>query len=248
MRIATVVEGPSDHDVIQTVINRLIPGKHRYSSLQPIGTMNEKTGDVVYGETGAGWKGVRRWCRETWQRPGSNLEMMLGSVTNDPIDLLILHLDADVIANDDLQDGNPVPIADVNAPCPPAQTAIENLKQIVLAWLQLQTLPPTIIFMIPSQDTETWTFAALYPNDLLCSAENFECVKFDGPKNEHPGYLLTTPSYGKRLAYKDGKVKKSGHLYQDLLPAIGKEWDTVCKICTQAQIFSQDIRQRIQNG
>ena len=61
MIIGTVVEGPTDRLVLQAVLSKLIPGQHRYLPLQPTPTL---------GEMGSGWKGVRRWCRETCPSQG----------------------------------------------------------------------------------------------------------------------------------------------------------------------------------
>lgn len=242
MNIATVVEGPSDHEVIQTIINYLLPGRHHYFPLQPTGTMNEK-GELIYGETGAGWKGVRRWCQETWQRPASSIEAILESVSNAPLDLLILQVDADIVENGDLQEESNTPIVPVDLPCPPIQGTVENLRQVLLNWLSRQALPPQVILMIPARDTESWTFAALYPNDRLCLQPDYECLK-PHQLQEHPGYLLTQARYGKRLKYKDGAVKKSRSAYAQLLPSLSNEWDNVCRICSQAQNFSQEVTQK----
>ena len=237
MHIATVVEGPSDYEVVITIINRLLPGRHRYSPLQPIGAVNE-IGEVVYGDTGTGWKGVRRWCRETWLRSGSSLEAILESVTNAPYDLLIIQVDADIAREHDLQDGIAHPIVQVQLPCPPVQSTTLNLRQVILNWLNRQSLPPQVVIMIPSQDTETWTFAALYPDDPFCARMDYECFKKGA---EHPGFLLTLPLYGKRLKFKNGSVKKNVKQYQLMLPTIGERWDRVCQICTQADLFSQEV-------
>lgn len=247
MIIATIVEGPSDHEVIKTIVNRLLPGSHRYLPLQPVSSLNEN-GEVAYGETGTGWKGVRRWCRETWQRSESSLDALLESVDNAPIDLLIMHIDADIVENEDLQDGSDDPIDLANTPCPPIRETVENLKHVILNWLNRQTLPPQVAFMIPSQDTENWVFAALYSSDPLCLQEDYECIKTGSRQREHPGYLLTLEKYGRLLRYRDGKIKKSGRMYQNLLPPLSTHWDNVCSISSQAQNFSQDVLQIAAGG
>src|SRR5438874_144139 len=96
MVVATVVEGPSDRLVIEEIVSYLFPGEHTFLRLQPI---------VSAPETGRGWKGVRAWCRETWQRPGSSLARLLSGETGQPIDLLVVHLDADIVDEADLQEG-----------------------------------------------------------------------------------------------------------------------------------------------
>jgi hypothetical protein len=70
--------------VLKAVLNRILPGDpadHRYLSLQPALTL---------GETLAGWKGVRRWCREVQQRPGSSLGFLLSGKAGPALDLLVI--------------------------------------------------------------------------------------------------------------------------------------------------------------
>jgi len=110
MTVAIVAEGGTDHLLIQAVILRLFPGEHRFLPLQPSDTVRE---------TGGGWKGVRRWCRQRWQPPGPTLEQLMSAETGDPIDLLVIHIDADVILEHDLQEGVPDPIAIPDPVCPP---------------------------------------------------------------------------------------------------------------------------------
>ena len=95
MIIGTVVEGPTDRLVLQAVLDQLIPGQHRYLPLQPTPTL---------GETGSGWKGVRRWCRETWQREGVTLNAILSGATGPALDLLVIHVDASIAIEADLQE------------------------------------------------------------------------------------------------------------------------------------------------
>ena len=90
MNVATVVEGPTDRLVLHAILDKLLPGdptQHRYFPLQPTPT---------FGQTGTGWKGVRRWCHQTWQRPGSSLDRLISGSAGPPLDLLVIHLDADV--------------------------------------------------------------------------------------------------------------------------------------------------------
>lgn len=87
MNIGTVVEGPSDRLVLQALLDHLCPGQHRYFPLQPTET---------FGETGTGWKGVRPWCRETWQRPNFSPDKLLSGDTGPPLDLLVIQVDSEL--------------------------------------------------------------------------------------------------------------------------------------------------------
>jgi hypothetical protein len=229
MNIGTVVEGPTDRLVLQAILDKILPGDHRYFPLQPTETL---------GETGTGWKGVRRWCHQTWQRQGSSLETILSADTGAPLDLLVIHVDAEIASEHDLQEGEDAPVPDVQQPCPPIEATVRQLKQVVERWLNLNELPRQVILAIPAQDTENWTFAAFFPEDELCTRENYECTKTG---RDHPAYRLTLNKYGKLLRRTDGIIKKPVGRYGQLARQIADNWDTVCHICSQAQQFGQDV-------
>lgn len=48
MKIGTIVEGPTDRQLLKAIINKLCPGEHDFRDLQPA-DMGES-----FGETGAG--------------------------------------------------------------------------------------------------------------------------------------------------------------------------------------------------
>jgi len=232
MNIGTVVEGPTDRRVLETVLNRLLPGEHRYFPLQPTPT---------FGQTGAGWKGVRSWCRQTWQRPGSSLDTILSSVAGPPLDLLVVHVDADIAFEHDLQDDD-APVSDVPQPCPPASATAGRLRLVVARWLWCDPLPPPVILVIPAQDTESWTFAALFPDDDLCARGDYECLRSG---RDRPAYRLTLVRYGKLLRRRNGEIKKPERAYDYAAPRIAAAWETVRRICPQADQFTQDVLARV---
>lgn len=233
MNIGTVVEGPSDRVALEAILNHLCPGEHRYFPLQPTET---------FGETGTGWKGVRRWCREIRQRAGSTLEKILSGETGPPLDLLIIQVDADIVTKTDLQEGSPHPITEIQQPCPPIQATVDKLEQMIRqVWLEQEELPINVILAIPAQDMENWSFAALFPEDKLCLQEDYECIKAGAKWREHVGYCLTLAKYGKRLQRKDGTIKKPVRQYEKLAPALVNNWVIVCQICTQAKRFDQVV-------
>lgn len=229
MNIATVVEGPTDRMVLEAVLDHIIPGEHRYFPLQPI---------VTFGETGAGWKGVRRWCQETWQR-GSTLSRLLSAETGTALDLLVIQVDADIADESDLQENDTPVVVDVLQPCPPVAATATQLKKIILNWLHLTALPSQVIVAIPVQDTENWTFAALFPNDPLCGKSDYECMQ---QGRQHPGYCLTLKQYGKLLRRTAGKIKKPRRDYERATSQITARWEDVCRVCSQAARFTVDIQ------
>jgi hypothetical protein len=227
MNIGTVVEGPTDRLLLEAVLNHLLPGEHRFFPLQPTETL---------GRTGSGWKGVRRWCNETWQRKHSSLEKLLSGATGPALDLLVIHVDADIAYEQELQQDGTFPITPQT--CPPVSATVAQLEPLILSWLNLHALPSSLIFAIPAQDTETWTFAALFPEDELCSQDNYECVH-EG--RDHPGYRLTLKTYGKLLRRRAGTIKKSKRQYESVCPQIVAAWDRVRTLCSQAEGFSVEV-------
>lgn len=189
------------------------------------------------GETGAGWKGVRRWCRQTWQSEGSSLETIIASIAP-PIDLLVIHVDADIAAEYDLQDDDPEPIEHVAQPCPPAAPTVAGLAQVIGRWVQCQPLPPQVVLAIPAQDIENWTFAALFPGDPLCAQADYECTKRGANR---PCYKLTLKKYGKLLQRTNGEIRKPVRHYQPIVSQVAAQWDTVCGICSQAEQFRRNL-------
>jgi hypothetical protein len=81
MNIGTVVEGPTDRPVIEAVINEFCPRRHRFFPLQPLDS-------PTFGRTGAGWKGVREWCRLLSQMEGSSLAQFVSGDVGPPLDRL----------------------------------------------------------------------------------------------------------------------------------------------------------------
>jgi hypothetical protein len=230
MNIGTVVEGPTDRLVLEAVLNEICPGEHRFFPLQPT---------MTFGETGTGWKGVRRWCRETWQREGASLEKILSGDTGSPLDLLVIQVDADIAAEPDLQEGEETPIQNVQQPCPPAAATANQLARIIVRWLQVEDFPPKVILAIPAQDTENWTFAALFPDDELCARDDYECIM----RGRHrPNYCLTLRKYGRLLRRSGGTIKKPVSGYRKVAPQVAIGWNTVCRICHQAQQFTLDLQ------
>jgi hypothetical protein len=96
MIIGTVVEGPSDRIALEAIIEVLAPGEHTFLPLQP---------QLTFGETGTGWKGVRRWCLDTAHEYNNNLLAFMSSDYVDRMDLLVIHIDAEAVHEGDLQEG-----------------------------------------------------------------------------------------------------------------------------------------------
>ena len=230
MNIGTVVEGPTDRMVLETVVQQLWPGEHRFISLQP------KSSDT-FDETGTGWKGVRRWCKS--QVSVQRLEQYIDRY-GPCLDVLLIQVDVDIVAENDLQEALEEPVPDMIQPCPPIMATVNQLQQVVARWfgcMEPGSLPPQVILVFPSQDMENWTFAALHPDDPLCQSQDYECLHRKGSR-EHPAYCLTLRKYGRHLERSGHEIKKRKRRYEPLLPIIAAQWPTVRQTCSQAEAFS----------
>ncbi|RKZ54283.1 MAG: hypothetical protein DRR16_05040 [Candidatus Parabeggiatoa sp. nov. 3] len=86
LKIGIVAEGPTDSLLIELLINQLLQTEHHYLELQPKQSKTGHSGD--FGVYGGGWKGVRAWCQSC---EGQKLKAHFLQ-----LDLLIIHIDADV--------------------------------------------------------------------------------------------------------------------------------------------------------
>jgi hypothetical protein len=212
-------------------LRQILPGSphhHRFLSLQPTTT---------FGVIGTGWTGVRKWCQETWQRKGSNLEILISESVGAPLDLLIIQVDADIAGKRELQDGLDEPIPEPLQPCPPITQTTDKMKQIIGCWLSKHILPERVVLAIPAEDMETWVFAALYPDDALCHGADFECIHAGRTRSQHPGFRLPQKRYC--------KIIKSEKIYRQIAPRVGNAWETVCRLCIQAEIFDREVDEQI---
>lgn len=234
MLIGVISEGPTDRLMVEAVVQHLFPGKHRYRLLQP------PDGGGAYGN---GWKGVRRWCQETHNGALPRLADYFSGSIGEVYDLLIIHLDADIRDEADLCEGYENLPERGNLTCPPITATDAYLRRVAHTWLGApESIPPQVVFVLPAQDTETWTFVALYPTDSRCGDANLECTHSG---NRHPAHLLTLAQYGKHLSRRDGSIKKSESAYRALMPGITAGWASVKARCEQARAFETDLRAAI---
>jgi len=170
LRIALVAEGPTDRVVIRSAL-RAILGIRPFvlQQLQP-------EGSLVFGEMGAGWAGVYRWCRQSTARGGGRLRG--DALVFQNYDLLVLHLDASV-AGENYTNGSITPRPEDSAlpcemPCPPADATTNALRAVLLTWCGETSLPARVVVCMPSKSTEAWVVAALFPADLAMM-KGIEC-------------------------------------------------------------------------
>ncbi len=229
MIIGTVVEGPTDRLLLEAIINHIYPGEHFFRPLQPA-DLGE-----TFGVKGTGWKGVRQFCLTELSVSISDYIIDYG------FDLLVIHVDADIANEQDLQEDIDDLVVAVSQPCPPILPTVEKLRVVIMNWLHLNDgaqLPAQVIFAIPAQNSEYWVFAALFPDDELCQRVDYECFR---QHHQHPAYRLSLSEYGRVLRRKDGKIKKSRTRYRTVLPDVVNGWVDACRICTQARAFTDEL-------
>lgn len=219
-RIKVVCEGPTDLVVIESALNSILPGREfELVLLQP------ETSEVGSGAGpfGGGWKGVRGWSLARREEAGS----LRASSAMLQTDLFILHLDADVADEEEIN---------CREDCPPPEATTNRLRGIVLAWLGEPDLPPRAVFCTPSKCTEAWVIAALYPGDRIVTSGKLEC------RDKVAGLLAGKPS-SERLLRKKGKKKydKDEDAYRARSGDFTSAWQTVRNTCTEANKFSHDV-------
>jgi len=235
VKIGTIVEGPTDRLLLEAIIAKLYSGDHVYLPLQPLDI------GASFDRSGTGWKGVRSYCF------GTDISKL---ITDYQIDLLIIHLDADAASESDLQRGMIHPVENVSQPCPPILPTAENLEDVIAKWLNLASadnFPSEVILAIPSQDTENWVFAALFPNDTLCCQSDYECTH-KGNNHHHPGFLMTLKKYGKKLKRKGNEIKKPQRYYRQISGDVADNWNKVCEFCSQARRFNDELMYKSGNS
>ena len=78
----------------------------------------------------------------------------------------------------------------------------------------------------------------LCPGDDRCAQGDYECIQTG---RNRPGYWLTLKKYDRLLRRTDGRIKKPIRQYRRAIPQIADAWDTVRRICTQAELFTKDV-------
>jgi len=225
LTVGIVAEGPTDYSIFGAVLRRIAGDQVRILSLQP-----ESSGGLGgFGPHGSGWKGVKHWCQETVSRTGG-MARFLSSGYGPPIHLLLVHVDADVASESEVE---------VARPCPPASDTTAALRKIVNAWLGGSPVPKNVVIVMPSKSTEAWVIAALSAKDRrFRNGTKLECV----PK---PARMLTQKPY-KHLGTRDGQPKKEQGVYEDTFaPAVAQHWGHVCVLCGEAKRFANDIQAAI---
>ena len=226
LKIAFVVEGPTDYIVLKEIVREVLDGRDFVPQiLKPEMSAAFK---LIPGEDG-GWPGVCRWCLQTKKQNG-------GHIRNNPLfnfyDILIIQLDADV-AGFNYNDGhikNPFPgqpTLPCNEPCPPAADTTNRLREIMLRWIGEQNIPPQTVLCTPSKALEAWVLVGLFPEDGQVQLGNIEC-------RDHPDHILRGKPAKKRLV---SGSKKNVEKYDTFASEIAANWEAIKGHCSEAIRF-----------
>lgn len=222
-RVLVICEGVTDYEFLRAVLASI--------NSELVVTLLQPEADALGGDAGrhgGGWKGVRSWCETIANEGGLGEAAALKNSR-----AIILHVDADIASDRDVNCARP---------CPPASPTVDALRAFIAGqWLCYQPtdLPSSLVFCIPAQSTELWMWAALYP-DEFGAQQNPECLSDPAKKLTH------RPE--KYVQRKDGSLKKNRRAYQTAAPAIRAAWPAVVQSVPEAARFDQDLRQALNLG
>ncbi len=233
LRIAFVVEGPTDLIILEEVIAKFLEGRDfvpRYFQPEMSAVFQP-----VAGEHGLGWPGVCRWCRQVAKQAGGRAR---DNVFFDLNDLLVLQVDADIAGSSyaagHIDDPFPgISTLPCEEPCPPPSATTDRLRALVLRWLGERTVPPSTVFCIPSKALETWLLVGLFPKSTVVSCQNdIEC-------RQNPAKTLRGQAKERRLVSGNHKNEDK---YRQLAPEFVGDWTRVAERCSEARLFEQTFR------
>ena len=229
LRIAMVVEGPTDFIVLDAAISSLLPNREiEFQSLQP---EFSATFQVQPGPTGLGWPGVYRWCGQARSEGQGRVS---GSSLFTFHQVLVVQVDADVAGTtyrsgwiDDLTGDLPC-----EKPCPPPSATTDALRRVVLRWLGEPDLPVRCVLCTPSKSIETWVMAALFPANKEVAKKSWEC------RANPEAQFGTLP--------KAGRIRKDPEDYKSKRRDILSAWPNVRGKLAEAQRFSTELLRQVE--
>jgi hypothetical protein len=235
LQIAFVVEGTTDYIMLQAVVKKILNGRDFVShSLQP---EFSEAFTPVPTETGFGWGGVCRWCR---QNAGKAAGAFANNSLFDNYELLIVQVDADVAASKYADAGVKDPFPDATLPfeepCPPPSATTDRLRAVILRWLGEGSTPPKTVLCMPSKELETWLLVGLFPENKVVKQKNdIEC-------RADPKATLQGEPKKRRLVSGGKPIRKK---YEEYAPVFASQWGVVVERCTEAARFESDLKSAI---
>ncbi|MBI5495021.1 MAG: hypothetical protein HY904_08325 [Deltaproteobacteria bacterium] len=212
LQVRVACEGPTDTVIIRSAL-KAAGLDAVVTQIQPQAPNNLLGGQGVYG---GGWKGVRGWCLNLAHSPGLVAALKLS-------DLLIVHVDADIAADREIQ---------CEGDCPPAAGTCDCVRGKVLDWLGVTRAPPRLVLCVPSKATEAWVFCALFPGDQ--KARGIEC-------RANPASLLVGRK-PKLVRKKGSRYDKDEVAYEAALDRLAHGWKDVVALCSQGDRFLLELK------
>ena len=234
LRIALVSEGVTDYEFLHAAVDSMLAGRSFILKLLQPDDSIAFTGSGDAGELGGGWRGVYQWCLQATERND-------GGIHSDPIfdayDLLIVHLDADVAAEDPANHKtHPIPALKGILPCvkkcPPASDTTVSLRNIMLVWLGESHPPPRTVFCTPSKSLEAWLLAIFFPSDRQMIRSGWECYP--------------TPELRLSQQSKTVRFKKTQAEYRSRHNEIRKGWPKLASRLSEAKRFQDEFQRAIE--
>ena len=235
--IGIVCEGPTDYIILRGVIDKITGEDNHYVQLQPEPDLT--------GESGHGWKGVWKWCRDN-----AEIKDKLMRDIEPQLDILIIQIDGDVSRKEkpahcwcestvceykgirnplecdvkkEIKDTCPIVL-----PCKNHEYSVkgymEHLSYLITTWLG--DLNNTCI-VIPCDSTEAWVIAA------YDETEDAELV-------EDPWLNRIS----KKKYYHDIRIsgnKKRVRIYEQFAKRVCTNWNQVARICLSARNFERSL-------
>ena len=226
LRVAAVVEGPTDKIVLRAIVRALLPTTDfEFQTLQPEGSLAFQRFQVA--GTGAGWVGVYRWCRQSALEGGGGVSGSFALLNHD---VLIVHVDADV-ANKTYGSGNiqnaPQDDLPCDEPCPPVNATTNALRSVILNWLGEGECHPRIVLCTPSKNMESWVLAAVCPDHGLVPGDDWEC------RRNPEGQLASLPLTRRFRKRQDDYLSRQNE--------ITDTWPTVSTRLEEAKRFEEEF-------
>ena len=136
--VQVVCEGKTDFVVLKAAVAALV-GDNECSI-----TLIQPEPPAFDGELGAGWKGVRAWCCQYVDLFGG-LSRGLASVTFQDVTALIVHVDAGIAEEAEVDCATPCPTRNhrpEQGVCPAMLATVDALRGTVMAWAGEESIPP----------------------------------------------------------------------------------------------------------
>ncbi len=225
VRVAFVVEGPTDFVVLRAAIRALLDGR----DFEPT-TIHPEVDENLRPKTEGGWGAVYNWCRQVVEQTG-------GPARENPIfalsDIVVIQVDADVARKKYQDYGIKDPPDDeltrgtCEKNCPPPSATTDALRSVMLGWMGETSAPPHTVLCTPSRNIETWVLVGLYPENEQAKKPNIECRW--GLEVQLRKYGLMN---GEKKLIDEYKANEKGT--QDA-------WPSVREKCSEADRFSTDF-------